>query len=1280
MLKYKRSPIAGSVVTRNTAIARRRKLVNIRASILIALLLACLPVAVHASVVRQDDAVIVRSAAYTLTLSARDGSIVSLVSASGKPLLASSGDASLWSLKMRDGSIVTSAQSLAANPSGYQCTVDAANGIVTFAYAGSQADVTITLAGKPAYIDISAQVTPKTQAVLDVSAPGTLRFDPNSVQQFVCAADSGAVGLAFNKAFFFRQPIERPAGWTTQPAGPGGYQSLFGDVLDQRPVNDPPVALSPTSGASDWMSADLVKRVASMQAVVNRAPKPGQADLVLVTSPNGPYVSASHLKGTGYLWRIGGGISEHDAGAGLLCLTAVLHKLATEPGGTRHKIGLIDLTNGPLQGTWTTVAVEDWEVRLRQIAAGKASHVEFVPLHTPAEWLAAAATSEYAAIVNPYGESLPLDADKTIGNVVPAIGRYVKDGGNWFETAGYSFFTALTPSLYYKHSVRYPPAFADFAQLDADGGSVAVFGVQPRRWANWSGKADQSKLFVDGALSCEGDAQGGAYTHTFTTYIPPATRWRSPIVRLLVGQPVASSIQEYAADNALVRKLDDKIKPDTLAKLKNSVMVFLGGSASEKTSALPLIPSPSLIHFSDYLHGGFDKQYPDHLPPNAGFGSPEQLRAFFDRAHAAGDLVMPYTNPTWWCDHPRGPTFEREGESPLTKTLDGKLAYERYAKNDGWTCTPWHPAVQAANRKTRAQFTMDFPVDVLFQDQVGARGLVYDTNPAAPTPAAFTEGLLSQAGEDSSVVPLGTENGWDQLANMEAYYCGITWDIVPTAGGPVWRKFIRDRYPESTWKIFPLAQAIAHDKVMFIHHDLGQFVTNRETAAWTLALGYGMSDRISAVGLTDGPARQWLLWLDRLQKSVCSRYIGQPMTAFSQDRGPAGDDGVLHAVYGPVDITANVSHAERSDLPEPLAPFSFFARAPGMVAADAGDSGGNYGYVSETRGDLADLWIFGAPEQLVTARVPLRADGSLTVREDGGATMHVAAKEGTISFRLPAIKGSPSVQPPEALAGSAPRDWPGPHPAIGVLDIQGANASYAAATPSQWKIALEHANFVSSANIAVVRITSYSELATACREGGTRWIAIINPYGESFLEDAPGRWKEALDLVRDYVKNGGSWWETGGYSLHRALFVANGQIESEQVGPDGMRYLGLAVGGGELDQAPEALSVTRDGKRILGDDVSKIVSNAYSAVNRDLSGGENSGSRLTLLQGQRGNDFLGGYRLGGWGWFWRFGGTNPSPDAAIPAAVATLRYIYTHPPDRTTASGSRTMRHFTVEK
>jgi hypothetical protein len=110
-----------------------------------------------------------------------------------------------------------------------------------------------------------------------------------------------------------------------------------------------------------------------------------------------------------------------------------------------------------------------------------------------------------------------------------------------------------------------------------------------------------------------------------------------------------------------------------------------------------------------------------------------------------GHLMIPYTNPTWWCDGPKGPTFEQHGDAPLLRGLDGKLAHERYSQNEGFTVCHWHPAMRAANQKTVEQFSRDYPCDILFQDQCSVRGWRYDTNPASPTVWAYTEGSAASA-------------------------------------------------------------------------------------------------------------------------------------------------------------------------------------------------------------------------------------------------------------------------------------------------------------------------------------------------------------------------------------------------------------------------------------------------------------------------------------------------------------------------------------------------------
>ena len=68
---------------------------------------------------------------------------------------------------------------------------------------------------------------------------------------------------------------------------------------------------------------------------------------------------------------------------------------------------------------------------------------------------------------------------------------------------------------------------------------------------------------------------------------------------------------------------------------------------------------------------------------------------------------------------------------------------------------------------------------MLFQDQIAARGPRWDTNPASPHPGAYREGIHRIARDDSSFVPLATEDGHDRLINWETMFCGLSFPWLP---------------------------------------------------------------------------------------------------------------------------------------------------------------------------------------------------------------------------------------------------------------------------------------------------------------------------------------------------------------------------------------------------------------------------------------------------------------------------------------------------------------------
>jgi hypothetical protein len=957
------------------------------------------------------DTVVLQNNSGAVSFDTDNGSIVALTQKGQPGRILSSGEEGLWLVRFADGSQISAADfSSSSTGRSFEYTHNPQANALQMTFQSPEIRVFIGIRSEADGIEFTGEITPHSKTVLDFAMPARLRFKPDALDRFICPMNGNqSVGTAFNSVFFQRQPQEEPAAWETQLIGPKGYAGITGGDIEHL-EDEAPATLHVTPEGRRWFGSGLADRLEGARALVNRPSPRGHANLVLVDSGHGPYFAASNLAGTGALWRVGGRVDNREKQNVKDMVMAVIQKLIASSPREGRKLGLLALKRGPERGGWTAIRVDEWLSAFQSISASEKSEVIMETLTSPKAMVDALKSQQFLAILNPYGEWIPVPGEGDTETTLDNIREYVKAGGHWFEVGGYPFYYALQPVRYLHYSVPYPAAFADFFHLDTHIGPASIYRVQSGSHAPWEGAKNPDAIFVPGRLAIGGDERGGYCDRTFGTYVPAGESWRSPAVRMVIGQSAAESLQDYCEANGIGRHLEDKMPPEVLEKFRNSVLVYYGGNCREKLEHLDLLPVPSQIHFADYLKGGFDKQYPDHLPPRPDFGTPEEFRAFFERCQQLGHLISPYTNPTWWCDDPKGPTFEKEGEAPLLHNLDGSLSRERYGANEGYTICHWHPAVRAANQKTVRQFTEEYPVDILFQDQCGARSWRYDTNPASPTPYAYIEGLLSMIAEDCQTRPLSTESGWDRVVNYESQLCGMSWSIVPTVGGPSWRTFMKHQYPPETWKIFPLAQYIAHDKAAMLYHDLGQFVTNRQVLAWTLGLGFCMSYRISAPMLKQDARREWLRWLDRIQKSVCSRYVGEPVNAFEHDRGSAidlADDGVLRAGYGDVEIVANLGPKERVEQNRELLSYGFYATAPGMVAAnlkrlgglDFGDDG--ISFVTEEVGQDTHIWVYEYPGTEVRVELPNSRKGDVSLVTDDGSAIQTTVKDSMLRFRLP---------------------------------------------------------------------------------------------------------------------------------------------------------------------------------------------------------------------------------------------------------------------------------------
>ena len=1172
-----------------------------------------------------------------ISFDARTGALA--VEQDGVPLW-TSGAHGLWRLRFRDGSFLSAADFATNAVAGGHFACTRTGAAARLSWTSPRADVVVesTPSADGSSADLRAAVTPRAGESLMLDFPAHLRFPAETVKDFVYPGRGmGGPGLAFNAKFFLPSAPDSPHGWDRAHKSGAGYARLYGGNLRMQPMDAEPVALKVTDAGRAWLGHGPARRFDAWKRPVIRPPAPGQSDLVLIDTEFGPYLSAKRFGGTGALWRFGvaDGSSSRDRvpPAETFAVRHLLPRLAEKAPG-RTKVALVALACGPKVGGFVHATVADWRTTLQGALPRGCVYEE---IKTIPALLRALAAQDHLLVVNPYGEFFPVDAPENYLARIDDLRAFVKSGGNWLETGGYSFYYALHPGKYLSCSAPYPPLFSDFAQLaTTDGRRVALYGVQPRpAHEPWRNPAP----FVPGETGVGADADGGWFFHAFAAYAKPGETVRTPRVRIRTGATLDAALADYAAANTLDVPLAAKITaPGALGKFKRAPLLHIHGTAAGVRTALAHVPVPSIYHPSNYLKGGFDKEYPDHLPPHPSYGTMDELVALFRDARAQGHLVSPYTNPTWWCDHPRGPSFVAAGEAPLLVGLDGKPNHERYAQNDGWTITYWHPDVQKANRKTVREFTQDAPVDLLFQDQCGARGWHWDFNPASPSPMAYAEGVVSMNEEDSRVVPLGTEDGWDQVANRQAALCGCSWRVVPTSHRPVWRDQYKDVYPADTWRIEPVNLRLFHDKLLFYMHDLGAFVTNEKVLAWMFALGYNLSLNGAAHDFaSDTPRFKWYEWLHVLQSRVVSRIAGQPLRAFHHDRAPLlarsapgaespcppdseADDGVVTAQWGDVSVAVNLGDVPRTVAGRRLAPYGWWIEAPGLRS---GHLAGEDAFVEDASGRWAH-----APDP---ATAPVR--------------------------------------PTEAQRTRAPRDLPETPRTIAVADFGPKFiGAWVRVTPAEWVRAFESDAQIAKQGLKVVRLRTYAELAAALK--GRTAFAVVNPYGEYLPTEGPGTWAKTVDAIRAFVAQGGHWVETGSATFYTAGWLDESGVQKREPVHGGASRMGFALQMDDIDEPAVTLCVLPEARDWFPDAVRGKIGATLSCVNRGLL--DRPDSPLTALVADgRGRVWLGFHQIGGWGSFWRVGGSAPDPDAVRAALPAALAHAFAVPPGPGPANARR---------
>jgi hypothetical protein len=459
-------------------------------------------------------------------------------------------------------------------------------------------------------------------------------------------------------------------------------------------------------------------------------------------------------------------------------------------------------------------------------------------------------------------------------------------------------------------------AFADWLAADVGAGHVAVYTVNRGALA----PVTLGFLHLGPGRPCSGRVF--CAFHQFETWVKPGSTWTSPVVRVRVGGDARQSILAYRRDNGIgaYRSLSAKLGPllDVLARsplLKADVPKLRLPFASWDLSTLP---SPVLLHPVAYQPRGHDENDPDFLPPDPRWGTTADLANVMVRAHARGDLVMPYDNWGWW-DTESATMRQRDPQDVGVLDAHGGVETVQYGDHDGVIVSPWAGAVEErAAASLRAWRSI--PTDCVFVDQVGARPWLRDFNPASPTPLAYADGWLDILRVNADPC-LMVEDGWDRLAR----------DTVGFHGGiPMMQRELGalDAYfGAGNWQPYPLATWLLHDKVLMYQHDLYplSLAVDGRMLAWNLAFGI-----VNSLEWRLGNERDPLLqFVARLQRDLGPYYVGVPLARFTTIA-----PGTTRSVFGMLTVDANVDTG------------TFTATAPGVTA-----SGGADGRLVLTDGD-----------------------------------------------------------------------------------------------------------------------------------------------------------------------------------------------------------------------------------------------------------------------------------------------------------------------------------------
>lgn len=1195
----------------------------------------------------------------------------------------------LWRVVFADRGGQLSSSEYMAEPWNGSVATSLKGDVAEIRYTAKDLSLTVRLTFSDRFIDWRGELVSTSKPVERLDAPADAQFPLEGMRRFVFPQRGAEChGFAFMPKFFSEHTYP-DCHYKTKSLGPAGYVHLFGDVLDQRSDGTLPVRVAVTEAGKEWFGESSSRYFETGERLlkVNRPSKANQVDVSLVEGDGGSVLSGHRLGGKGWLFRIAssGNNDMSQSSSKQIFRNFYNFTMAGLVGKDKQsylgkKFCYIDLHNGPARGSWTPMTVLDWVRIVNASPFLSMCDGEVVRIKSLEQMREAMKDESVAMILNPYGEVFPsLDAEMLM-NDLSLLRDFVKRGGVWWETGGYSFYQILMPSKFGSFSARYPSAVADFAYVDYGKQSIGLYGIQPMLRKPW----DIERVVRPTFLSVAGIGTGAQFGHGWQFICEPGQSWSSPAWRMTFGyDDVRASLSDYARLNEISGSLEKKVKDaDLLERLKGAVLFRLGGRTYESQMAgMASMPPLNIVHYTEYLKGGFDKEYPDHLPVRSGWGTNEQFKDFIMKGKAMRHLMMPYTNTSWWCLEPKGPTYERVGEVGLNRQRNGSLRLERYAKNTGHSLCFWHPAIQEAHRKVRHEMTVDYPSDILFQDQVGARSWVWNYHPMEPHKASGHDGMHSLTMEDAEVIPMATEDGYDRVLNFETMICGAAWGMVPAEGKHLTRhtKYL---FPEGEWQFFPILSYLGHDQCIFTTHDLGHFINTEDKLAAVLAFGYGLSLRWDEHYARNRSVVAWANWLDALQKSVCYDYAGKKLLDFrylEEGTGRPYPHEVIYSQYAgdcvaivncgskPVDLKGlldgvALSASEKAWLStQTLCGYGFYIRSGSSVAGYfgmEGDAKAKQGFALTDRNGALTGRVFACTGSKLSFHAPKRWIGtSLSIQLPGGGDVKAVFADkgnGIVELQVPESSDFKSLMPEDAKVKS-PKALGVSNKVVVIHMDKYQNEGY---QTSAAIVIEELRRHLAGKDLEIEVLTDISKLPGMLSEAdrSRRPFAVVSPGGETYFVPEGTTAVKMLEVIKAYVDRGGIWWSTGGYPFYFSMLASKDMtsFKREPLYSSGAALFGISCPSGTPDEPYRQLQVTAAGKSWFDAERCKRIESRQMQTQRPFLGER---GLLPLITGD-GIPYVSAYRCEGWGYMFNMGGFGVDDKLMSDVIAGTLEHLY----------------------